>query len=77
MIVKVKDLYGQFIHIKVSPTTTVGEIKEMLRAKRKCPAGRLRLIYAGKEFSDDDPISVYKPFDTDSYIHLILPLSGC
>ncbi|KAK5960574.1 NEDD8 family protein RUB1 PWA37_002000 [Arxiozyma heterogenica] len=75
MQIKVRTLTGKEIPIEIEETDRVYRIKELLEEKEGIPPVQQRLIYQGKQISDDDTIlsAHLKP---GTQLHLVLTLRG-
>ncbi|ORZ36148.1 hypothetical protein BCR44DRAFT_1432881 [Catenaria anguillulae PL171] len=61
MKLTVKTLAQKQIHLQVEPTTTVGQVKEMLQQGEGFEVAAQKLIYSGKILTDDQTIDALKP----------------
>jgi len=75
MQIKVKTLTGKEIDVAIEEKDLVGRIKERLEELEGIPPAQQRLIYGGKQMSDEKPASEYS-LEGGSVIHLVLALRG-
>ncbi|KAH7730161.1 polyprotein [Aphelenchoides avenae] len=75
MLIKVKTLTGKEIELDIEPTDKVERIKEKVEEKEGIPPPQQRLIFAGKQMSDEKTASEYKVVG-GSVLHLVLALRG-
>ncbi|GMH38167.1 hypothetical protein BSKO_06051 [Bryopsis sp. KO-2023] len=75
MMIKVKTLTGKEIEIDIDPTDTIERIKERVEEKEGIPPVQQRLIFAGKQMSDDKTAREYN-IEGGSVLHLVLALRG-
>ncbi|KAI0990571.1 hypothetical protein GJ496_008761 [Pomphorhynchus laevis] len=75
MLLKVKTLTGQEVEIDVDPTDRIERIKEIVEEKEGIPPIQQRLIFGGRQLSDDKKVSDYK-IAGGSVLHLVLALRG-
>ena len=71
----VKCLTGKTVDIEVSPSTSIGNIKEIIQNKEGIPFDQQCLIYAGIRLVDDFPLSHYN-IQNKSTLHLVTRLRG-
>ena len=69
----VRGLEGKTITLDVELNDNVLGIKEKIEAKIKVPLGFQRLVYEGKQLSDDKTLLEYN-ITKDSTLHLLLRL---
>lgn len=75
MRIKVKALTGKEIDIDIEPTDKIARIKERVEEKEGIPPAQQRLIFGGKQMSDDKSVSEYS-IEGGSVLHLVLALRG-
>uniref|UniRef100_A0A915MQL6 Ubiquitin-like protein NEDD8 n=1 Tax=Meloidogyne javanica TaxID=6303 RepID=A0A915MQL6_MELJA len=75
MLIKVKTLTGKEIELDIEPTDKVDRIKEKVEEKEGIPPPQQRLIFAGKQLSDDKTAQECK-IEGGSVLHLVLALRG-
>merc|ERR1712060_492541 len=75
MNIKVKTLTGKEIEIDIETDDTIARIKERVEEKEGIPPPQQRLIFGGKQMSDDKKASEYN-IEGGSVLHLVLALRG-
>ena len=75
MQIKVKTLTGKEIEVDIETNTKVEVIKERVEEKEGIPPTQQRLIFSGKQMSDEKTATDYK-IQAGSVIHLVLALRG-
>eukprot|EP00308_Calcidiscus_leptoporus_P003341 CAMPEP_0119362214 /NCGR_PEP_ID=MMETSP1334-20130426/9337_1 /TAXON_ID=127549 /ORGANISM="Calcidiscus leptoporus, Strain RCC1130" /LENGTH=97 /DNA_ID=CAMNT_0007377395 /DNA_START=96 /DNA_END=389 /DNA_ORIENTATION=+ len=75
MQVKVKTLTGKEIEIDIETDDTIARIKERVEEKEGIPPPQQRLIFGGKQMTDDKKASEYN-IEGGSVLHLVLALRG-
>ena len=75
MMIKVKTLTGKEVEVDIEPSDTVARIKERVEEKEGIPPAQQRLIYAGKQMTDDKTASDFG-MEGGSVVHLVLALRG-
>ena len=75
MQIKVKTLTGKEINIDVDLDTKVERIKDRIEEKEGIPPSQQRLIFSGKQMSDERTAADYK-IEAGSVLHLVLALRG-
>ena len=75
MQIFVKTLTGKTITLDVTPDDSVASIKEQIHRKEGIPPEHQRLVFAGKQLSDENTIADYN-VQKESTIHLVLRLRG-
>ena len=73
--IKVKTLTGKEIEIDIEPDDTVARIKERVEEKEGIPPPQQRLIFGGKQMSDDKKAQDYN-IEGGTVLHLVLALRG-
>jgi len=74
-LIYVKDLAGDSERFVVSPQNSVKDLKLMYQRATRIPVGQLRMIFDGKELSDDKTLGSYG-IKKESTIHRVLRLRG-
>ncbi|KAI8054129.1 Appbp1-Uba3-Nedd8, an E1-ubiquitin-like protein complex with Atp [Syncephalis plumigaleata] len=75
MLIKIKTLTGKEIEIDVETTDPIIRVKERIEEKEGIPPVQQRLIYSGKQMSDEKTLDDYKIVG-GSVLHLVLALRG-
>ncbi|EMR10166.1 NEDD8 protein [Pneumocystis murina B123] len=75
MLIKVKTLTGKEIELDIDPSDKVIRIKERMEEKEGIPPIQQRLIFGGKQMSDERTASEYN-LEGGSVLHLVLALRG-
>jgi len=75
MIIKVKTLTGKEIELDLESNDKVERIKERIEEKEGIPPQQQRLIYGGKQMSDEKTAKEFN-LEGGSVIHLVLALRG-
>ena len=73
--IKVKTLTGKEIEIDIESDDTIARIKERVEEKEGIPPPQQRLIFGGKQMTDDKKASEYN-IEGGSVLHLVLALRG-
>jgi len=68
--IRLKD--GGFLCLEVDPTTTLKEVKEMIREKKGIPIEKQRLIFVGKELEDQHNLADYNVLQKEQSVFLVL-----
>jgi len=75
MQIKVKTLTGKEIEIDIEVDDTIARIKERVEEKEGIPPPQQRLIFGGKQMSDDKTAAQYN-IEGGTVLHLVLALRG-
>jgi ubiquitin len=75
MQIFIKTLIGRTITLHVEPNYSIRNIKEIIYNKESIPIDEQRLIFSGKQLTDDRTLSDYN-VQKDSTFHLVLLLRG-
>ncbi|CEJ90728.1 Putative NEDD8 [[Torrubiella] hemipterigena] len=75
MLIKVRTLTGQEIELDIESDYTVSQIKDKVEEKVGIPPVQQRLIYGGKQMTDDKTAGDYNLSGGDT-LHLVLALRG-
>ncbi|RKP08367.1 hypothetical protein THASP1DRAFT_29824 [Thamnocephalis sphaerospora] len=75
MLIKVKTLTGKEIEIDVESADKISRVKERVEEKEGIPPAQQRLIFGGKQMSDEKTLQDYK-ISGGSVLHLVLALRG-
>jgi ubiquitin-like protein Nedd8 len=75
MMVKVKTLTGKEIEIDIEQEDTIERIKERVEEKEGIPPEQQRLIFGGKQMSDEKTAKDFS-IEGGSVLHLVLALRG-
>lgn len=73
--IKVKTLTGKEISVDIEPNIKIERIKEQIEVKEGIPPFQQRLIFSGKQMSDEKTATDYK-IQCGSVLHLVLALRG-
>ncbi|XP_952120.1 ubiquitin-like protein (NEDD8 homologue), putative [Theileria annulata] len=75
MQIIIKTLTGKCQSLNFEPTNTIADVKDVLRERECIDPGQIRLIYSGKQMSDELTLNDYKVVP-GSTIHMVLQLRG-
>ncbi|KAF2426212.1 ubiquitin [Tothia fuscella] len=75
MLIKVRTLTGKEIELDIEPDYQVSKIKERVEEKEGIPPVQQRLIFGGKQMSDDKTAEFYN-LEGGATLHLVLALRG-
>ncbi|KAF2487030.1 ubiquitin-related domain-containing protein [Neohortaea acidophila] len=75
MEIKVRTLTGKEIELNIEDSYKISTIKERVEEKEGIPPVQQRLIFGGKQMSDDKTAEDYKLKGGD-ILHLVLALRG-
>ncbi|AFZ79551.1 ubiquitin family member protein [Theileria equi strain WA] len=75
MQVQIKTLTGKRQSFNFEPNNTVSQVKAALQERENIDVRQIRLIYSGKQMSDDLTLKDYKVMP-GSTIHMVLQLRG-
>jgi len=75
MIIKVKTLTGKEIELDIDPDDKITSIKERVEEQSGVPPPQQRLIFSGRQMSDEKTIRDYG-VNAGSVLHLVLALRG-
>jgi len=76
--VYVKTLLGKTVALTVDDNTNGADLKQMIYNKEGIPPDQQRLIFAGRQFRDDETLTERSPpVKEESTMHLVLKLGGC
>jgi ubiquitin-like protein Nedd8 len=75
MLIKIKTLTGKEIEIDIESGDTIERIKERVEEREGIPPIQQRLIFSGRQMSDDNTAASYK-IESGSVLHLVLALRG-
>ncbi|KAK0667602.1 ubiquitin-related domain-containing protein [Cercophora samala] len=75
MLVKVRTLTGKEIELNVEGADKVSKIKELVEEKEGIPPVQQRLIFGGKQMTDDKTADDYG-LEGGATLHLVLALRG-
>jgi len=73
--IQIKTMTGLLHSITVHPSMTVMELKKQIEKIEKYTPDQQRIVYSGKQLSDDKYLKDY-PIQPDATLHLIIRLRG-
>lgn len=73
--IQIKTMTGRFHRIHVTPSMTVMELKLQIQKVELYEPDQQRIVYSGKQLSDDKQLKDY-PISDDATLHLIIRLRG-
>jgi len=71
MFIFVKTLTGKTLSLDVDPSDSIAAIKNKIESQTSVPASQQKILFAGKELTDDNTLSSYN-VQKESMLHLIL-----
>ena len=75
IFIKVKTPTGREIQVDIDPDCKIQRIKEIIEEKEGIPPSQQRLIFSGKQMSDEKTAMDYK-IEGGASLHLVLALRG-
>ena len=75
MQIKIKTLTGKTMDINVEVDETVLVLKQSLQEKEGINVSQIKLIYNGKQLSDEKTLDFYN-IDAGKTVHMVLTLRG-
>jgi len=75
MLIKVRTLTGKEIELDIDADYKISQIKEKVEEKEGIPPVQQRLIFGGKQMTDEKTAAEYS-LSAGSTIHLVLALRG-
>lgn len=73
--IQVKTMTGLLHTINVTPSMTIMQLKLQIQKVEQYTPDQQRIVYSGKQLSDDNRIKNY-PISADATLHLIIRLRG-
>ncbi|BBN15371.1 hypothetical protein MPTK1_6g19060 [Marchantia polymorpha subsp. ruderalis] len=74
-LIKIRTLTGREIELDIDPSISFKHVKELIEEKEGIPPAQQRLLFSGKQMTDDKTVSDYK-IEGGCTLHLILALRG-
>jgi hypothetical protein len=75
MEIFLRTLTGKLVSLKVYPSHSVADLKELLQAREGIPPDQARFIFAGKQLEDERTLSSYN-IQKESTLNIVLRLRG-
>lgn len=75
MQIKIKTLTGKVMDINVESDESVLSLKQNLQEKEGINVDQIKLIYNGKQLSDEKTLDTYK-IEAGKTVHMVLTLRG-
>ncbi|KAF8348719.1 ubiquitin-related domain-containing protein [Amanita rubescens] len=75
MLIKVKTLTGKEIELDIDPSDQITRIKEKVEEQSGVPPQQQRLIFRGRQMSDDKTANDFN-VEAGAVLHLVLALRG-